>query len=243
MKKRSLLAATAMLLVALLVATGTTYAWFTSKSTASTSISMDVAKGTSLEIRKQGTENWSSYLDTSSLGLSNLQWLDMSTATGKGFFTKETSTDANGVQTITGYKEGAPVSVTIEFRSTENIPVTVTGALSFATESANTSHANILNNARVTVTSGSITKHFATSAGTIVNTIKETAAVADEQDGTYDTTIITADTETVQLTKDGNYYKGSATFSFWIEGTKTDNSDITDLASALNATFTFKQVP
>lgn len=234
MKKRSLLVATAMLLIALLVATGTTYAWFTGASEAKTNVSMAVAQGQTLEISKDGI-NWVSTLDL----FDSKYWKDFSTnstdvATNQ-YYTKVT---ANESTEITGY-ELANVETTqkIYFRSTKADAVKMTGTIAFTTAQSATYHNELIDYARVTMGG----KIFADAAKTVNNTIAGTT-LADNT-GSYETVKIgTGDSVcTLALNSNTGYYEGEAFLTCWIEGTLADNGNVNGLTSNLDAKLTFAQ--
>lgn len=236
MKKRSLLVATAMLLVAVLAATGATYAWFTSISAAKTNISMGVQTASSLEISKDGV-NWVSYLDAEDLGLTGASWSDHSTVNGIDFFTKEFYTDAeieadaDLAGQIKEFKESDPSTTKIYFRSTEPEDVIFNdGSLTQTGSKVNKSEA-----LRVSVGEGKI---YANSAVTADAAIKAAGAVDGDVYGTQTANAI-AGGNIVALTEGADgYYYGNADFHFWMEGTKSTNANAGGTAVA---NFTFAQ--
>ncbi len=122
MKKRSLLVAVAMLLVAILAATGTTYAWFTQSKTATTTLSMNVASGSSLEISTAASgAAWTSFLDQSSLTALGSGWKDYSYDAENTTFYKAATFDSVDTSKALTYTAGKPIATqTIYFRSTDN---------------------------------------------------------------------------------------------------------------------------
>lgn len=225
MKKRSLLAATAMLLVALLVATGSTFAWFTSTSTAKASVSMGVATGSSLEISNDGGTTWKSSITYAPQ--EGKLWQDFSTnEDALGTFYKATF-EKDSVE-ISGYKTDTPVSVTLNFRSTKSSPIKLTGSI---TQDFAKNQDNLVKWSEIVVKDntdgGHGTQIFSNTPNIPTKAIVHEGENNYTTDGTYTTTPLTASTEIVELT-DGNdgYYYGAATFYFFIEGTETDNGDI-----------------
>lgn len=246
MKKRSLFVATAMLLVAVLVATGATYAWFTSVETASSTMEMAVANGESLEISNKAKADgavWKTSLNQDDFAtMLNKSWTDLSTNDDElGTFYTEVYEAEGAANTITGYEASNNVAyATIYFRSSKPGVVKATGALSGDNLSA-----NLLKALRVGI-AGDASKIYATEAG--VNNKAIGAAdvndqvVADvEGTATQTTAVVTAANDVITLA-DGNdgYYYGNATFYFWVEGTKCLNSDsAADLMA--KASFVFEQ--
>lgn len=226
MKKRSLLAATAMLLVALLVATGSTFAWFTSTSTAKASVSMGVATGSSLEISNDRGTTWKSSI-TYAPEEGEL-WQDFSTnEDALGTFYKATFED-DSVE-ISGYETGTPASVTLNFRSTKSSPILLKGSI--ADQAFETTQDDLVKWSEIVVKDntdgGRGTQIFSNNTNIPTKAIVHEGENNYTTDGTYTTTALTTSTEIVELT-DGNdgYYYGAATFYFFIEGTETDNGDI-----------------
>ncbi len=223
MKKRSLLVATAMLLVAVLAATGATYAWFTSISSATTNISMGVQTASSLEISADGT-NWVSYLDAEDLGLTGLNWSDHSTVNGKDFFTKsfysdtEIEADASLAGQIKEFVESAPVSTTIYFRSTESGDVIFnSGSLTQTGSKANKSAA-----LRVSVGENKI---YANADTTLNAAISAEGAATGSVYGAQTAKAITGGNVVALADGGDGYFKGQATFTFWMEGTDSSNAN------------------
>lgn len=234
MKKRSLIVATIMLLVAVITATGTTYAWFTSQSTAKTTVSMKVAEGKTLEISTAANGTWKFALSNEDFNItgSNM-WKDY-TYTSTGFATKSYSVNEAGEETWGSDTSSRPVNVTVYFRSTASGNVKVTNALSFSDADNNSTYGEVYENARVTVQDGTTYTHLATTSGEFneVDTGRTGLTQAYSTVNTY---------ATVSMTKDGDYYTGSATFYFWIDGVITENTDIVDLADNLVASLSFTQ--
>ncbi len=246
MKKRSLLAAVAMLLVAILAATGTTYAWFTSQSNAKAEISMSVSQGTSLEFKTDAMESYVNSANATQLGLSAASWADFSTNNTDNKFYTKTTTTVDGNQEITGYELGTPASVTLHFRSTNANDVLVKSNSSITFPTVNATYPVALAGARVTVTNDAKgTIHFATAANTNVAGIGSTSTLGAEGAFEYDTKAINAeDVAIIDLSEEVNsegFYTGTATFSFWIEGRQVNNEHITALAENLVATLVFSQ--
>ncbi len=224
MKKRSLLVATVMLLIAAVVATGTTYAWFTSTTSADATVSMKVAQGQALEI-KTGEGDWKSSLTNSDFGITSSMWSDFTYA--DGFKTKvlDSNSDVSGSQT------GTPVSVSVKIRSTTSGDVTV-ALSSIDFEDANYTNTNVESYARVTLQKGENYTHLAKTATTYSKT--DTAANVSPNYSTVQST-------TVSLTAEGDYYTADVTFYFWLEGTALGNTDVDDAVSNLIASLTFTQ--
>lgn len=238
MKKRSLFVATAMLLVAVLVATGATYAWFTSVSKATTTVQMSVSGGESLEISTDKSNGWKTSLNNVTLwgeGVTKT-WIDASTdnaGVAGGNFYSEKYENATNETIITGYaQENGVASVTINFRATKAGKV-VFGDCDFDTNS------NLLDAVKDSLRIGvqnttdtSCTKIVATKAitdGTCV-------AAADVNDSVVDNAPTTGKQNAVTFATAGDvvvlddvvdgYYTSSATFYFWVEGTTCDNLDL-----------------
>ncbi len=229
MKKRSLLAATAMLLIAVLAATGATYAWFSDIKEAKAQVEMGVSAGSSLEISADESV-WSAYLDESSLtDLNGKTWTDLST-TDCGTFYSETR-DTTNAAVITGYESATPVATTIYFRSTVAGDITVTGA--FGTH-------DVKEALRTAIKDGNEVTILADGAQTINTAITGTAV--DATAGTQTALDIAADNTVVKMTDNGDgYYKGSATFYFWVEGTHEDCIN-QNSGGRVAVDFTFAQV-
>ncbi len=229
MKKRSLIVATAMLLVAILAATGATYAWFTSQSEAKATIQMGVAQGQTLDISATGTEGtWVASLDNEDLSISTAKWADY-TYVEDEFYTKTTTTVDGQVQ-VNGKTTGTPVSAKVYFRST--IPGDVTVARNFSFVNSATGYDRILDYARVSVLQNTTMTHLSRNASTFSKT--DTASSLSPN---YETKA----NATITLAKSGNYYTGEATFYFWLEGTELTNIDVSGFTDQLLATLTFSQ--
>ncbi len=248
MKKRSLFAATAMLLVALLVATGTTYAWFTSTPKATAEIQMGVATGSSLEISATADSGYKSYLNAAELGIDTGDiWSDYSTNTtdfANGTFYTDQYDSTTGL--LSGYEEGTPCKVTIYFRSTSAEGVILTTGTGIT--KVDTTKQTIQDNARVGIISnGAGTTKVATilangAAATEDETITGTALTANA--GTYDyVSLGSYSTAVVSLNPtvaaDGFYY-GQADIYFWLEGPNVSNGDLS-ASDALTTKFVFTQ--
>ena len=244
MKKRSLFVATAMLLVAVLVATGATYAWFVSVQEAKASIEMSVANGESLEISNKAKADgaiWKTSLTEDDFA-NMTGWIDLSTNDDElGTFYTEKYEIEGAANTISGYEASGNVAYcTIYFRSSKPGTVKATGALSGEGLSA-----NLLKALRVGV-AGDAEKIYATAAD-VNNKAIGAADVTDEKvadvegTATQTTALITASNDVVTLTDGGDgYYYGDATFYFGVEGTKCLNSDsAADLMA--KASFIFAQ--
>ncbi len=241
MKKRSLLVATIMLLVAVLLATGTTYAWFTSQSTAKATVSMEVAKGETLEIAAEGSDTYKFALTNTDLEItSNSLWQDYTYAEGD-FVTKTYAVNEDtGVETWGKSTASDPVKVTIKFRSTASGDVVAKSSLAFNDTDNNNAYSKVLANARITVVDGNAagaTTHLATAAGTFNSA--DTVDTGITQD--YSTVVGSTTGAVIKMTEGTSYYEGTATFYFWIDGVITSNTDIVDLADALVASLTFEQ--
>lgn len=247
MKKRSLLVATAMLLVAVIVATSATYAWFTNVSDATATVAMGVSSGSSLEISffpDGGTEGWKSSLSLAGDAL----WKDASagiksdeTALGNLY----TATYADGTTDQIGYALASGVySKTIYFRSNKPQDVIIASG---SITAPNTVKDTLVKYAQILVKDNKLdlpvpANIFANEANTSTKAIVGTTL--DDNTGTYTakalgsgTVIVNLD-ETVQT--DG-YYHGSATFYFYIEGTETSNADLVGLKGNISASLTFSQ--
>lgn len=238
MKKRSILAATAMLLVAILAATGATYAWFTQKDLARTDIEMKVATASSLEISVNDADAaWVSYLTAADFELdTNDTWADHSAVDNASelvFFNEqyysETEIAANPAYAgkIKNYASSAPVSITIRFRSTNDKPISLLN--STLTPKDNTL---ILEHLRVAINNNI----YGNNDGSYDKAIADAAGATGTQ--TW------AAIETAQITPWGEkqadgYYYGNATFYFWVEGPLCTNAMATGSAIAK---FTFSQI-
>ena len=224
MKKRSILAATAMLLVAILAATGATYAWFQSKDQARTDISMKVATASSLEISKDNV-NWVSYLDNTSFNLDDTKvWSDRSAADAAQeaaaltFYSEVYYSDPEIAATpslagqIKEYQELAPVKTTVYFRSTKNDAIKLTG-------STIDSDTNDIIKPHLRVAFG---KQIMSSVGGSINSaIKDTAGTTGAQ--TWTAINDTEFTPWGQQNGDGFYY-GQVDIYYWVEGTTCTNA-------------------
>lgn len=232
MKKRSLFVATAMLLVAVLVATGATYAWFTSVESAKADLSMSVASGESLEFSIDGGNTWHTSLEDTLSG----KWSDFSvtddnfadsTEPAPGFFTKEYDEQTNQ---ITGYNANtAPVKVTINFRASKAGNVLVSGNM----KSTNAAHTNLDSTLRLGAYGADYKQIFANPTSTSYD-----KAIADELGTTGTQTWVnipaagTQGAAIVNLTTNGDYYTGVTELYFWVEGPLVFNSYTNDTTTA-----------
>lgn len=245
MKKRSLLVATAMLLVAVIVATSATYAWFTNVGDATATVEMGVSSGSSLEIAfaaDGGTEGWKSSLSLEDATL----WKDASAGIKSeeealGNLYTATYTDSSTTQT--GYALASDVySKTIFFRSNKPQDVIIkSGNIS----APNTVKNTLVQYAQILVKDDELdvpANIFANQANTSTTAIVGTAL--SDNTGKYTAKTLGSGTVIVNLDEtvetDG-YYHGSATFYFYIEGTETSNADLVGLAGNISASLTFSQ--
>ncbi len=241
MKKRSLLVATVMLLVAVLAATGTTYAWFTGNSTAKTTITMNVATGKTLEIKGDAdSSSWGFNLenkDFTTLSGGSI-WEDFTVIEGDLFRTKTYSVDDSGVETWGVDTSKAPVKITLNLRSTSSTDVTVKNVLTYGNASNNTTWATTLGAARVSLAvtdaeSKTTYTHFSNTPGTFNSNDTKTSLTQSYK---------TVESGTIELTKNGNYYTATVDFYFWIDGVIASNTDIVDLTDSLLAQLSFEQI-
>ncbi len=232
MKKRSLFVATAMLLVAVLVATGATYAWFTNVQSASADLSMAVASGESLEFSIDGGNTWHTSLEKALEG----KWSDFSvtddnfansTQPTPGFFTKVYDQETN---TITGYVDtSAPVKVTINFRASKAGSVLMSGNM----QSTNAAHTSLDSTLRLGAYGADYKQIFANPTTTSYN-----AAIADAQGTTGTQTWVnipaagTTGAAIVDLALTDDYYTGVTEMYFWVEGPLVFNSYTNDTTTA-----------
>lgn len=234
MKKRSLFVATAMLLVAVLVATGATYAWFNSVDKATAEISMGVASGNALQISGTDSDNWVSNLTTADFDtLTGKKWMDFSTVDGTNFFSDTYETDEDGQETsvLAGYKADTSVaSATVNFRaSAAGKKISLTSSV--------TNAADLATHVRIAVGG----KIFA-ATGTAYNGVPAEGDVADVtlQEVTPIAFAEATDIATLESIKaaDG-YYHTSATFYFWVEGTTCSNAMLESVVNDIVANLTF----
>ena len=246
MKKRSLFVATAMLLVAVLVATGATYAWFNSSTSANANITLDVSDAASIEISGDG-DIWKTALTEDDLTIAGDGiWTDLSTTDtqfASANFFSETYDDA-GVLVDTAYTDAnlKVAAAKIYFRSTEAGDITMSNGSLKAGLNTVTDSANLIKALRVGINDDATTaasQIFATTAA--VN--DKAIAAADGTKGNQTTKAVNAATVIVDMTDtaDANgYYTGSAIFYFWVEGSDAacvnPNTDA-DMVAAFSATF------
>ncbi len=255
MKKRSLLAAVAMLLVAILAATGTTYAWFTeANAEPKATIQMGVAKGSSLQISLKPSSDYKSVLgatDFTNAGITFESWKDFSTNTADfakdaPVFYSETY-DAEGL--VNGYVTDDTVQkVTIYFRSTESEGVVLTSNAGIAFPSGTST--NLAAATRVAVDSNGANTtalHTILAQADADATVSGTVNSTTTAEGSYEAKAISklAADETVvvnlnQTASADGYYYGSATFYLFVEGTKAENGDLAG-ATNITATLAFTQ--
>ncbi len=233
MKKRSLFVATAMLLVAVLVATGATYAWFTSVSKATANLSMDVANGESLEFSIDGGNTWHTSLTKA---FEDKQWNDISVVDDNFANTTEavptfyTKTLEQGTATITGYEEDQPAKVEISFRASKAGSVVMTGSMA-STDAALEDKLNAT--LRFGVFGTALKQIYANGTTTSYDEAISGTALADEGTQTWKNLPTTGTTEKiVELTFADNYYTGSTNFYFWVEGPLVYNSYTNDSTTA-----------
>ena len=241
MKKRSLFVATAMLLVAVLVATGATYAWFSAeKDTANTNIVLGVDDVDSLQISADKSI-WKSTLRatdfdvaSNSVKWSDSKWVDLSTVDGVSFFEEQYDADGAMLDTYADANAKAVVAK-VYFRSTKSDNVVFqSGKLACAVEgSANTTW-NLDSALRVAVVQNDNSSAiYANTATTLNSAIK----AADEK--AQQSAIAFADAVVVDLSDAPNaqgFYEGEATFKFWVEGTD-ENCTNGNLESKMSAAF------
>lgn len=240
MKKRSLLAATAMLLVAVLAATGATYAWFQESKVASATVEMSVASASTLEISLDKV-TWVSVLDADDLFEGNAHtWSDFSTTNGKDFFTETYET---GTTTLNGYEAGTvAMNDVIYFRSTSEdaIKFGVSSKLEHIVDG--TSKAAIPAALRFSVqdVNGANTKIYSTTGATIKGVTEAgdgvtTANIDTLHRADQASNVVGGAANVVTLkapdAADGYYY-GEATFTFWIEGTMANANNAGGTAKA-----------
>lgn len=238
MKKRSLLAATAMLLVAILAATGATYAWFSSAKTAYTNVNMSVSAGSSLEIRDITAGESGAWKTT--VDITTGTWVDRSTNdTEFPTFYKALGMDTGNVPT--GYATTDEIKkVTLQFRSP------VSGDVSFLNSSISVEdagNANLLNTLRVGIT-GKANKIFGNAEMNLTDAINGTATT--NVTGTQTVNAISTKTAIVAMSQseidDGDsYFYGKADFYFWVEGTDCDNSMVKANETMGKVSFQFQQ--
>ena len=248
MKKRSLLVATAMLLVAVIVATSATYAWFTTANTASATVEMQVATGSSLQISLDGSEYKSALTSEEILAKmaspTSTIWSDFSTTTEEfekttpAFYSEEYDPNTG---LISRYKADNTVSkVTIYFKSTSSHDVKLTSTLDFANAST-----TLRNATRIAVDSNKTTEaalhtFFANVAGDTTNTVDADGADAANKYTSVNFSNATAVVKMIDTGSNDGYFYGSATFYFFIEGTQADNGALAN-ASTIEATLSFAQ--
>lgn len=239
MKKRSLLAATAMLLVAILAATGATYAWFSSAETAYTNVNMSVSAGSSLEIRDITAGESGAWKTT--VDITTGTWVDRSTNdTDFPTFYKALGMDTGNVPT--GYETTSEIKkVTLQFRSP------VYGDVSFLNSSISVDeagNAKLLNTLRVGIT-GKANKIFGNAEMALTDAINGTTTASTTGTQTVNQistkTVIVAMTQS-KLASGDTYYYGQADFYFWVEGTDCDNSMVkADNKTMGKVSFQFQQ--
>lgn len=244
MKKRSLFVATAMLLVAVLVATGATYAWFNSNTTTSAVINLGVADAATLEISTDALKvnyelTWKTAIDTEDFGFdANTKWSDYSTndtdILEQKFYTDKY--DAEGV--LSGFENsGVPVSQVVHFRSTE------AGDIYFNAAATLTSSNNTNSFLRVAIVQNNDATILANDSDADTDCVNG-AALSDVTGKQSLTNVSDTNKKLVTMTKGtGDYYEGSATFYFWLEG--TDPNCVATVVDAINdCSFSavFKQV-
>ncbi len=241
MKKKGIFAATAMLMVAIIAAVGATYAWFTTVSSATSTISMGVQDGSSLEISSDNS-NWASSYTYEG----NSIWKDSSIGGDLTTFYRPVFQD--GTTTISSYEQDTVASVVLYFRSTSSSDITMSGniaAVDFTTEQG-----DLIKWAQILVDDGNDTANA--KANAVYSNTSQTAnnTIVGEQtsnnNGTYTTKALSATNAIIKMSETANddgYYTGSATFYFFIEGTQTDNGDINGIGenAQIKATLTFAQ--
>lgn len=244
MKKRSLFVATAMLLVAVIVATSATYAWFTNVGDATATVEMGVSSGSSLEIAfaaDGGTEGWKSSLSLEDATL----WKDASAGIKSGeeaLGDLYTATYTDNSTTQTGYEHADVYSKTIYFRSNKPQDVIInSGNISAPTTVKNT----LVKYAQILVKDDALdvpANIFANQANTSTEAI--VGPTLSDSNGKYTAKTLGSGTVIVNLDEEvqtDGYYHGSATFYFYIEGTETSNADLVGLEGKISASLTFSQ--
>lgn len=232
MKKRSLFVATAMLLVAVLVATGATYAWFTNVQSASANLSMSVASGESLEFSIDGGETWHTSLTEALEG----KWSDFSVtdanfaesnATAPGFFTKIYDQETN---LITGYTaDTAPVKVTVNFRASKAGNVLMSGNM----KSTDAAHTNLDSTLRLGAYGADYKQIFANPTNTsYAEAINDAQGAIGTQTWANIPAAGTQGAAIAKLVANGDYYTGATELYFWVEGPLVFNSYTTDATTA-----------
>lgn len=239
MKKRSLLVATAMLLVAILAATGATYAWFNGNTAAKSTIDMGVANASSLEI-SSGSSGWKSVLSNTDLGIDGTKsWSDFSTTDLTTFYSDVYSGDENTIPS--GYKvDNGVISVDINFRSTEEGDVKIAATSSLTAKDGTTANTKVAPALRVGLNGGNGAKIFATAAGSYDNAVDSTTTNTGTQ--TWSAINNSETIAAVKMTQNSEtgYYEGTATFYFWVEGPLCNNS-MTTASTTANASLVFEQ--
>ncbi len=243
MKKRSLFVATAMLLVAVLVATGATYAWFNANTTTSAEISLGVADAATLEISTDALKvnnvlTWKTAIDTEDFGFNaDTKWSDYST-NDSDILNQTFYVDKYTDGVLTGFaNEGVPVSQTVHFRSTEQGDIYLNQAASLTSSAGTNSFLRvaIVQGSNVTILANSDVKDTDCVNGTQVTDVTGEQTLTDVTDTTK---------KLVAMTKgSGDYYEGSATFYFWLEGTDANCvSTVIDAITNCDFSAVFKQV-
>lgn len=240
MKKRSLFVATAMLLVAVLVATGATYAWFNGSNEAEANIVMKVSGAEVLEMQVNGQGPWYTSLDNNKLGIDTTEvWKDFS-VTDDGFATPsfyyDEYTDGSTEPTSFALAQTTglyPQKVTIKFRALQqgNVAINTSSLLNaYVPGNQNVDNAELTAALRLGIQGTKLDNEsvvdlnqiFAKDAVQIEDAIAGTTTSAKGEQNALD---INAQTNFVYLgTQDGEYYTGEATFYFWVEGTECDNT-------------------
>lgn len=249
MKKRSLFVATAMLLVAVIVATSATYAWFTTANTASATVEMQVATGSSLQISLSDGSEYKSALTSEEIlakmaSPTSTIWSDFSTTTDEfekttpAFYSEEYDQNTG---LISGYKVDDTVSkVTIYFKSTSSADVKLTSTLDFANASTTLQNATRIAVDSNKTTDAALHTFFANVAGDTTNTVDAEGADTANKYTSVNFSNATAVVKMIDTGSNDGYFYGSATFYFFIEGTQADNGALAN-ASTIEATLSFTQ--
>ncbi len=248
MKKKSLLAATAMLLIAVIAATGATFAWFTSISQATSTFNMGVATGASLEISTD-TGDSKTWGNSATIAPAGAVWQDLSTpGNAATFIAADLENNTSGsASSVNAYKEGTAFKVTIYFRSNTSEDVTFDANTLVKAATGGTAHATLLSAARILVVDVNASNKVTIYGNGDARTSKAVIDT-DGTDGTYNVVSYTATTPVVVTMEDtvtnaDGYYHGQADFYFFIEGTLAFNEHLIGLsAEGLTTDLFFKQI-
>lgn len=231
MKKRSLFVATAMLLVAVLVATGATYAWFEADTgAASTTISMSVDEASKLQLSVDSI-NWTTSLDQDDLYATDSVWSDYTTTAAdilKNDYQND-QYDEDGAMTLVD--ADLTTSRLVYFRSpvAGNVTIDATNNL-------------------FSGNGGAIVKCARVSFGDLVDennidNAQSYKAFAGADEGTDDLDVITSGDNAVvvvTMTKAADdFYYGYAYVNAWLEGTDEANCSAAKVALNNGQNITF----